>query len=748
VRRNEDRRLITGVGRYAGDLQLDRTVHLVVFRSTVAHGRISSIDTREARSMHGVLAVWTAADLPASALSLMDRVSKGLEPTIRPVLARQWVRYVGEPIAAVVAENQYVAVDAAERIAIELEQLAAAGDLATATADGAAQVHPGIGIGNVTGHQVHQFGDIDPAFAGDSVTVSIRLEAKRIMAAPMEPRAVTASPDGGGVTVWTSTQSVFEVRRQLSLMLGLEETEVRVVAPDVGGGFGGKGPVYPEELLVALAAMRLDRPVRWVATRTEEAATSVHAHGSIFELELAASPEGKLRGIRGQILHDVGAYSALGSGQPYNYTSHMISTYVLPAMSVSSDLVFTNAAPTGYIRGGGRPLGNFAIERLIDQLAVKLRLDPAEIRRRNLIQPDQMPYDTGYPAGGRTVVYDSGDYPRLLRVALESSGYEKARQSPPKFENKLFGIGLACYVESTGWGGNEPARIRLERDGKARLWIGSSPGGHSHLTVAAQVLADRLGWPLDQIEVVAGDTRETPHANGTVGSRTAVQVGNATAMAAASARRRLLERAAEVLEADVADLLLHDALITVRGAPGVSMPATEAIPLEGLEVLEKFTPEMPIAYASGCHVAQVAVDPETGSVDLLGYVIVHDSGKLINPMVVEGQIHGGLSHGLGYALLEEAIYMPDGSFPSATFLDYSIPSPSEMAITPHVLSIETPTGANPEGFKGAGESGTIPAPAAIANAIEDALRRIDSDIVVGTLPITPDRIYRLLTRME
>jgi aerobic carbon-monoxide dehydrogenase large subunit len=375
---------------------------------------------------------------------------------------------------------------------------------------------------------------------------------------------------------------------------------------------------------------------------------------------------------------------------------------------------------------------------------VKVRIDPVEIRRRNMIQPEQMPYDTLYPSGGRTVVYDGGDYPRLLGLALELSGYENARISPPNVDGRLFGIGIACYVESTGWGGNEPARIRLGKDGIARLWIGSSPGGHSHLTVGAQVLAERLGWPLDQIEVVAGDTRETPPANGTVGSRSAVQVGNATAAAAASLRRTLLERAAVALEASAEDLVMDDAVITVAGTPGSRMPAEDVIPDEGLEVLEKFTPGAPTAYASGCHVAQVAVDPETGSVELVGYVIVHDSGKLINPMVVEGQIHGGLVHGLGYALFEEAVYGQDGSFPSASFLDYSIPSPPDLPITPRILSIETSTDANPEGFKGAGESGTIPAPAAIANAIEDALRRVAPEVVIGTLPITQEDIVRAL----
>ncbi|MGH7903630.1 MAG: xanthine dehydrogenase family protein molybdopterin-binding subunit [Candidatus Dormibacteraceae bacterium] len=744
--RREDRRLITGRGAYAGDLVPDRLLHLAVHRSVQAHGRIVSIETETAAAMPGVVAVWTAADLPESASHMKDRISSRVAPKPRPVLGRGEVRYVGEPVAIVLAEGPYLALDAAEAILAEIEPLPAVAGVDSAVAAGAPPVHGDLEGGNLTGHATHGFGDVDAAFGPGAIVARVRLQAARVAGAAMEPRAVTAAAGADGeVTVWTSTQSVFYVRRQLAAILGVAEDKVRVILPDVGGGFGGKAPVYQEEALAALAARALGRPVRWVASRSEETSSAVHAHGSVFALELAASPDGRLRGLRGRILHDIGAYVAVGTAQPYNYATHMLSAYVLPAMAVASDLVFTNAAPTGYIRGGGRPLGNFAIERLMDRLAVELAMDPAELRRRNLVQRDQMPYDTGYPIGrAGNIVYDGGDYPRMLRMALEGIGYDEIRARPPAQDGRLIGVGIACCVESSGWGGDEPARVRIDKDGTARLWIGSSPGGQGHLTVAAQVLADRLGWPLDRIQVVAGDTGRLPPAENTAGSRTAVQVGNAAAQAGAAARRRLLTLAAEVMEAGPEDLVLEDGRISVKGAPSRSIPATDAVPGDGLDILEKFNPALPNAYSSGCHAALVAVDAETGAVEVLRYVIVHDTGRAINPLLVEGQIQGGFAHGIGYALFEEAVYQPDGAFTSASFLDYSIPGAPEIDVEPHIEHFETPTDANPEGFKGAGESGTIPVPAAIAGAIEDAIRRARPDAVVERLPITPMRVFRLL----
>ena len=746
LRRLEDEHLITGRGRYAADIKLDRVATAAFLRSSLPHARIASVDTRAARDLPGVLGAWTAADLPEAQRTLSDFVPSNMTVHARPLLAHGEVNYVGDAVAMVVAEDPYQAQDALEAISLDLDPLPAVADVLSASADGAPPVHARM-KSNLTGEAVHEYGDLGQAFGRASVVVRGTLSTARVCGAAMEPRAVTASldPKSQVLTVWASTQAVFFVRDQICEQLGLDKEKVVVLAEDVGGGFGAKGATYPEEVLVALAALELRRPVRWVAGRSEDTATTVQAHGTVLELELAASREGKLLGLRGRVLHDIGAYAGSGSGQPALIVPHLVSAYVLPAFRVEASLVYTNTVPTGFVRGGGRPLGNFGIERMVDLMAHELGLDPAELRRRNLVQPDQMPYDTRFPAGRGTYVYDGGDYPRLLEMALKQIGYEDLRKQERQ-DGRLLGLGIACCVESSGFGRGEPARLRLETDGTAHLFVGSTPQGQGHLTIASQVLAERLGWPLERIRVTAGDTRGVDWALLTAGSRTAVQVGNAVSLAAKAMRKKLLEQAAESLEADPQDLILEDGVVGVRGAPSKAMPAGDLVPAEGLEVAASFDPHRPLAFSSGCHAAAVAVDPETGSVDVLRYVIVHDTGKPINALLVEGQMHGGFAHGLGYALFEEAVYDPDGAFRSASFLDYAIPSPPELGTEPELLHIETPTDHNPEGFKGAGESGTIPVPAAIANAVEDALRQVRPEVVVDRIPITPQRVFDLLTR--
>jgi carbon-monoxide dehydrogenase large subunit len=741
MRRIEDERLITGRGRFAGDIKLEGTLHLALARSPVPHARILAIDTSAAKAMKGVVAVWTAADLPEVAPGLSDFGPAGMAQRGRPILTGDEVNYVGEAYALAVAETAYQAHDAAEAIAAELDPLAGVGDVTTATAGGAPRVHAEM-ESNVAQTSTTAFGDINAAFAKDSVTASIRLTTSRVLGVAMEPRTVTATYEDGGIRVWTSTQNVFGVRSAIASILGLPEAKVRVLAEDVGGGFGAKGSVFPEEVLAALAAQRLKRPVRWVATRSEDGATTAQGHGTVLELELAAGADGKLRGLRGRVIHDIGAYAGSGAGQPGIIIPHMVSAYVLPAMEIDADLVYTNTVPTGFIRGGGRPLGNYGMERVLDRLARVLGIDPVTLRKRNLIKPEQIPYTTGIPAGRSGYVYDSGNYPRLLELAVDKLAYDEKRDRGR--QGRLVGYGVACCVESTSFGRGEPAKLRIGKDGFARLFVGSTPQGQGHQTIAAQVAADRLGWPLDKIEVTAGDTEHVPFALLTAGSRSAVMIGNATAKAATAMRKKILERAGEVLEADVQDLVLEEGVIEVRGAPAKRVPATDVVPIEGLEVFESFDPARPLTFSSGCHAAVVSVDRETGHVDVLRYVIVHDTGKAINTRLVEGQMHGGYAHGLGYALYEAALYEPDGTFRSASLLDYTIVSAGEVTTLPDLIHIDTPTDTNSEGFKGAGESGTIPVPAAIANAIEDALRKRNPEAVVDRLPITPDRIVEML----
>jgi carbon-monoxide dehydrogenase large subunit len=745
MRRREDPHLITGHGRYAGDIHLPEQLQLVFVRSPQPHARIRSIDTEAASAMPGVLAVWTAADLPATARALPDWLPRGVTPRPRTVLADGEVNYVGEAIAAVAAETAYQAADAAEAVFADLEPLPAVGNLDAALADGAPVVHAGASD-NLAGGYERAYGDIEAAFGEGAVIVSEKLRVPRIAGAAMEPRAATAESDGARLKVWTSTQHTYGVRARLAELLELDNEAIEVLAEDVGGGFGPKAQVYPEEIVCAFAALRLKRPVRWVATRSEDTATTVHAHGSIFEIDLAADPDGRLRGLRGRMWHDIGAFPASGPAQPGLMIAHMVSAYRLPALRVEATLVHTNAASTGFVRGGGRPAGNFVIERMIDRMALRLDLDPAEMRRRNLVQPAEMPFDTGYPAGRQTVIYDSGDYPALLAAALEAVGYDGVRREQAAAgsgSDRLRGVGIACCVESSGFG-SEQARVHLGRDGIATAFVGSTPQGQGHLTAAAQVVAERLDWPLERVQVVAGDTRAVEFGEMTAGSRTAVQVGNAASLAAQTARRWLLEHAAEKLEADPVDLLLEEGVISVKGAPASSVPAADLVPEAGLDFVETFQPPLPNAYSSGCHAAVVEVDPETGSVDVVRYVVAHDTGRAINPMIVEGQIQGGYAHGLGYALFEELIYQSDGGFQSASFLDYTIASAPELAAEPIVLPMGTATPANAEGFKGAGESGTVPVPAAIANAVEDAVRRLRPDAAITELPISPLRLLEAL----
>jgi carbon-monoxide dehydrogenase large subunit len=739
MRRVEDERLITGRGRYAGDIKLDGLVHVAFARSPLPHALIRAVDTTQARQMPGVLAVWTADDLNEASGDLRDWGPEDMVYKARPILSRDEVNYVGEAFAVVVAETEYQARDAAEQVVAELDPLPAVGDVTTATAKNAPKVHEDMDDNYARKHAT-QFGDVDRAFVKDSVIAEVHLTTARVAGAAMEPRAVTAKPERDGLTVWTSTQNIFGVREAIAGALGLDEDKVRVMAEDVGGGFGAKGMPFAEEVLTAASARKLKRPAQWVATRSEDGATTAQAHGSVIDLEIASDRDGNLRGIRGRLTHDLGAYAGSGAGQPDIILMHMMSAYVIPAMDVEAQLVYTNTAPTGFIRGGGRPLGNYAIERAMDRLAQTLGLDPAELRRRNLIQPEQIPYKTGFPAGRRGLVYDSGDYPKLLQLTLQKLGDTASIKTG---DGRLVGVGVACCVESTSFGRGEPARLRVSKDGTAHVWVGSTPQGQGHQTIAAQVVADRLGWPIEKITATAGDTSHVPTAELTAGSRSAVQVGNASAKAGTAMRKLILERAGEALEADPVDLVIDDGVLSVKGAPTKNVKVADVVPKEGLEVLETFDPNRGLTFSSGCHAALVAVDPETGQVEVLRYVIAHDTGKPINELLVEGQMHGGYAHGLGYALFEAAMYDSDGGFRTGSFLDYTIVSTGEVS-EPELIHIETPTDSNPEGFKGAGESGTIPVPAAISAAVEAALRKRKPDVVIDHLPITSDRIVEIL----
>lgn len=744
IRRIEDHRLITGTGQYAGDIAPPGLVHLAVARSPLAHAGIVSIDVGVASSLPGVLLAWTAADLPTTAQFMSTSLPPEVAAHRRPVLARDEVHYVGEGVAIVVAEDRYQVSDAVEQVIVDWDQLPPVSSAGMAAKQGARLVHQDR-PSNIARQTRYGFGEIEPVFASAAVVVREHLEAGRICAMAIEPRTVTASYEesSGRLTVWTSTQGVFLVRNELARLLDLDADRIDVIANDVGGAFGAKGLVYPEEVLVPLAAMHLKRPVQWVAGRGEDTATSVHGHGTQFELELAATDHGELLGLRASVLHDLGPYAAPGYDQTDNIASHLTSAYRIPAMEVNVQVVFTNATPTGFIRGGSRPLGNFAIERMMDRLARRLELDPVEVRRRNLIPFTHAPYDTRMPRGDATMRYDSSDYATLLEQAVKTLDREAWRKLRTE-SSRIIGTGVACCVESSGYGNREPARLEIDHRGVATVFLSSTTQGQSHATMAAMIAADRLGWPFARIRVVQGDSRHTPTATFTAGSRTTIHVGNAVAIAARNAREQLLARASERLEAAIEDLSLVDGVVTVTGTPAKSIRA-EALIEEGssLVVPAEFETRTPWAYPSSCHAAAVEIDPELGTVEILKYVMACDSGTVINPQILDGQLVGGYVHGIGYALFEEAVFADDGGLLTASFVDYSIPTGPEISVEPIRLHFDRPSDFNPEGVKGAGESGTIPVPAAIANAVEDALISAGVHEAVQRIPITPDRTYQL-----
>ena len=704
-----------------------------VSRSQSPHGVLTAVKLDALRATPGFVAAFAAADLPELRGPMVDAVIPDTFLAGRPVLAKDRVRYVGEPVAVVVAKDAYIAADAAAMVEIDVEHLEAAGDVVAAMKPGAPSLHPPH-EGCIAGSLTRGFGDVDAAFAAAAVIERNRFHLARVSGGYLEPRACCAVWDEALDTweMWTSTQWVYGVRDRVADMLGVDKKQVRVRAENVGGGFGPKGASYPEEVLVAALARRLKRPVQWVAGRSEDTASSMQAHGDVIDLEAAVDRTGRLLGLKVHLFHDLGAYAGPGTPLTATITNHMLSAYRVPAFRADVDLVYTNAAPTGFIRGGGREVGNFAIERTMDQLASKLAIDPAELRRRNVIRADEMPYETGLPG----VVYDGGDYAALIDGVTAAVDYDALRP------DASVGVGVVMSVERTGIGAGEEARVTVLPDGSVHASLGSSPGGQGHETTFAQVIATRLEWPLDRVHVFSGDTDLVSFSGITAASRSAFEAGNASALAAAAARRRLLEMSAERLEADPADLVLTPDGVHVRGSAGRSVALHEILREGPLVVSETF--KAPPAYASACHAAVVEVDPETGGVRIVRYVIGHDSGRSINPLLVEGQLQGGFAHGLGYALFEEAIYTPDGSFVSSSFLDYLIPGAPEIDVVPQLVMVESENFNNPEGFKGVGESATIPVPAAIAAAVEDALRKLGSKAILTEIPLTPERVFEAI----
>lgn len=782
IKRNEDPRLLTGQALFVDDVDLPGMLHVAFVRSPYAHARIRRVDTSAARAREGVVAVYAAEDLG-------DYWRKGpllvSPPPIRrlvfhertqPILARDKVRHVGEPVAAVVAVSRYVAEDAASDVRVEYEPLPAVVDLEEAFFNPSALVHEDLDS-NVGAHVIQEKGDYEQAKAQADVLIRRKFVYDRGTAAALENRGIVAQWDkrAGRLTVWDTTQAPVVIRNGLAGMLGLSEHQVRVIAPFIGGGFGPKIMMfYPEEMLIPWIAMQLDCPVKWIEDRQENFFATTHERGQVHEAEMALTKDGKILGVHDVFLHDGGAYMPYGLTVPINSQCTLLGCYHVPNYYSEFRAMFTNKTIVTPYRGAGRQHGVFVMERLLDFAARELGLDRNEIRRRNFIPPDQFPYNNEIIYQDfAPLVYDSGDYEPVLDKTLELIGYEEfLRETQPRAraEGRAVGIGVVMYVEGTGIGPYEGARVQVQPSGKVTVVTGVGTQGQGHYTSYAQLVAEQLGVPVNNIEVVTGDTDLFYWGAGTFASRGAVVAGNAINEAAKDVRRKILKLASELLEADEADLELVDGDVRVKGVPGSAMKlgdlANKANPTRGavkpgtepgLEATNYFGPERG-ATAFGAHACIVEVDRETLDVKVLKYVVVHDCGPVINPLILDGQVHGGVAQGLGNAFYEQLHYDESGQLLNASFMDFLLPTALDVPRI-EVGHTVTPSPLNPMGVKGAGEAGAIPVGAVFAQAVEDALgdgeRRTEDGDEIGDwrleireIPLSPGRLWELVQEMN
>ena len=743
VRRLDDPPLLRGEAHFVDDLPLDAW-HVGFVRSLYAHARVSHLDLSTARSLPDVIGVYAADDLPET------REPTPVTPTSPHArahgfypLAPRIVRYVGEPVAVVVARNREAMADAVAAAEIEYEPLPPVVDPEHAL-DGEALVWDDAPQ-NILDEMSAGYGDAAAAFSAADLVVEGRYAFPRAAGASLEPRGVAAAMEGGTLTLWDSTQSPHNVRSAVAEYFDLGEAHVRVIAPHVGGGFGPKGRSYPEEIVLAALARRLNHPVRWVATRTEDLQATGQGRGQIHRARLALRRDGTLLGLDDRIVYDAGAFGS-GAGIAANTVRHLIGPYHLPALHAHVTAVYTNKCPGAALRGGGRPEGVYVMERLLDKAAGRLGLDPAEIRRRNFLPADVFPHDTGLRLNDAPVIYDSGDFPRYLREALELAGYDEMRRQQAELRRagRCVGIGLVAFIESTG-AGFEEARVSVQEDG-VTVTVGSPSTGQGHATTFAQIAAQHLGVPVPSVRVISGDTTQADGI-GTFASRMTYDGGNAVGIAAREVAERLRETAAELLEAAPEDIVLADGRAAVRGVEERSIHLNQVIRAASsheLTAFHRFAPEHHSVWAGGVTIVMAEVDAETGRVQILRYVVVHDSGTLINPTNVEGQIHGGVVHGIGNVLFDACVFGEDGQNLTSTFADYSIPT-FDTAPAIEIKHLQTPSPFGPEGAKGTGESGTIAAIPAMVSALEDALRPYGAEL--HDLPLPPETLLRAMREL-
>ena len=766
VRRREDPRLLAGRGRFVDDLHPAGCLHAAVLRSPHAHARIARLDLDRARAHPGVIGAYAFADLQdvlhplplagSPPPPLQARVGFRMKTAVQYALARDRVRHVGEPVVAIVATDPYLAHDALDLIDVDYEPLGVVTDVEAGLAPGAALLHEEWGDNVGVAFEV-RIGDAARALGAAPVRVRARFQVPRYAGMPLEPRGILAEPGprGDGLTVWASTQVPHWLQRTLGESLGSSAHKLRVVAPEVGGGFGTKTTIYPEDVLVPVIAARLGRPVKWIESRQEHLASATHSREQLHDAELGATRDGLLVGFQDRFLLDLGAYNPWGIVQPYNTVAHILGPYRVRDATFEGRAVVTNKAPHAPYRGAGRPEAVFVMDRLMDMLAREVKLDPAELRRRNLVRPEEMPYDLGILyRDGNPLVYDGGDFPDGLARALRAADYDavRAEQAELRTRGVHRGVGISLYVEGTGVGPYEGATVRLDASGKVLVATGACSQGQGHETVYAQIAADALAVPLEDVSVTGGDTDAIPFGIGTFASRSTVLAGSAVAASGAAVRGKLVRAAARLLEAAEADLLVEDGRVFVRGSPGRGITFSSIVrsSLPSFQAPGAVEPDFEattyqgvptVTYASAVHVAVVEVDPETGRVSLLRYVVAHDCGRVINPMLVDGQIHGGVAQGVGGGLGEEIVYDSAGQLLTGSLMDYAVPRADELPAI-ETVHLEHLSPRNPLEVKGVGEGGAISPPAALANAIEDALAPFGVRITEG--PVTSTRIVALL----
>jgi carbon-monoxide dehydrogenase large subunit len=762
IQRKEDAPLLRGEGRYIDDITLPGMLHAAFVRSPYAHAKVGRIDKTSALAVPGVHAVLTFADLPESVqrqtLPLLVPNPAIKQPFMPYALVKDEACYVGEPVACVVADSRYIAEDAAQLVEVDYEPLPAVNDCRAALDEHAATAHAD-SDSNLAARFLIKIGDTDRTFAGAKHVFREKIYQHRGGPFFIECRGAVASHEAATdtLTLYVSSQGSHRLKRCMLEMFDVGDNAVRVVTPDVGGGFGPKGSFYPEYINVSVAAKALSRPVKWIEDRRENFLATHQERDQYWDVEIAVDSNAKILGVRGQLIHETGAYVPWGIVLPWITATTVPGPYVIPNFKLDVLSVFTNKIQTTPVRGAGRPEAVVTMERLMDRVARELGLERAEVRRRNFIRPEQMPYNVGIIfRDGRPVTYDSGDYPACQAGALEAADYVgfPRRQQDARAQGRYLGIGMSNAVEGTGLGPYESATVRVATNGRIVVYTGATPQGQAHKTTLAQIVADQLGVNPNDIDVVTGDTSTVSLGIGTFAARTAVNAGSSVHVAAGEVAAKAKKFAAGMMECVEEDLELADGYVRLKdehdvrkslreiavkavGMPGFSMAGG---PPPGLEHTAHFTPEQS-TYANGTHVAEVEVDIETGAVKIVRFTVAHDCGRVINPLVVDGQVIGGVAHGIGNALYERMVYDDNAQPVSTNFGEYLLPLATDVPRV-DLVHFETPSPLNPLGVKGAGEGGTIPAIAAIISAVENALAPFG--VTIAEAPITPQRIVELL----